>query len=200
MPKLDLSQFSAGQIVLAFFIVFTVMIALGTVLPKVIATGKNIWNSLLSIVIQQEKKKQMNRQIDTNTKNISALTQKIDSMADTLNCFIDENKKTNQTIIQQLEEFREEQLHKQLDDMRAFVLNFANLLKTRPEVKHTVKEYLNVIDIGTKYHAIIEEKGLENGAFDVEFEFIKRDYRKRSDERDFLNMEEDINDETNGSK
>lgn len=200
MPNIDLSQFSALQIVTAFFIVAIVLIAMGTAIPKVMNSAKNISSIITNIMARQQKKNEKYMQIETNTQNIAIMGEKIDSLLQTLNQFITENKETNEKIISQLEDFREEQLHKQLDDMRAFVLNFANSIKTQANVKHTVKEYLNVIDIGTKYHTLIKDKGLENGAFDVEFEFIKRDYIRRSDERDFLDMEEDIRDEENGSK
>lgn len=200
MPNIDLSQFSALQIVTAFFIVAIVLIAIGAAIPKVVNSAKNIASIITGIITGQQKKRERYMQIETNTKNIALMSKKMDSLLHTLNQFIAENKDANQKIISQLEDFREEQLHKQLDDMRAFVLNFANSLKTQANVKHTIKEYLNVIDIGTKYHTLIENNGLENGAFDVEFEFIKRDYSRRLDERDFLDMEEDIRDEENGSK
>lgn len=192
MPDINVSQLSALQIVTAFFIVSVALIAVGAAAPKIINSAKNISSLIQNMLTRQQEKKKKFMQIETNTMNIAAMSQKIDSLLSTLNQFVMENKEINREIISQLEDFREEQLQKQLDDMRAFVLSFANSLKTQPDVRHTVKEYLNVIDIGTKYHSIIEEKGLENGAFDMEFGFIKRDYNKRLDTRDFLNMEEDI--------
>lgn len=192
MPNINLSQLSVVQIVTAFFIVATVLVAAGAITPKIINSTKNISSLIYDIMQKHQNKKEKYKQIERNTQNIAIMNDKIDSLLYTLNQFIAENKETNGKIINQLEDFREEQLHKQLDDMRAFVLGFANSLKTQPNIKHTVKEYLNVIETGTKYHAIIEEKGLENGAFDVEFAFIKRDYNRRLDERDFLDMEDDI--------
>lgn len=198
MTTIDLSQFSIGQIITAFFIVIVVAIFIIGVAPKVIDGIHMLMNFTTNIVTSRQKKQARYQQLDKNTKMINELDDRLNKMTQTLNGSNNEMFKSFNEIKDELQKLRQERLQDKLDTDRAFVLNFANQIKTHPDVKHSAKEYLNVIDRATKYHHIIDSHGLENGAFEEEFAFIKRDYRRRSDNGGLLIMSDDINNECEG--
>lgn len=72
----------------------------------------------------------------------------------------------------------------EIDRIRYEILDFAN--SCRNKRRHTRDEFLHIIEINTKYHKIIEEKGLENGQIDIEFEMIKNLYKRCSENNSFL--------------
>lgn len=189
MPTIDLSQFSAGQIVTAFFIVIAVFAAFGPAIPKIVSTMRSVWQSIISFVKSREKKERQFEQIRTNADNIAQMSGKIDTLTHTLNQFIEDNKAKNDEIIHSVEELKKERLQDRLDRDRSEILDFANTCKNKR--KHTANEFLHIIDIATKYHAAIEQQGVSNGAFEAEFDYIKRLYAKCVDENEFLSMEDE---------
>lgn len=72
----------------------------------------------------------------------------------------------------------------EIDRIRFEILDFAN--SCRNKRRHTREEFSHIIEINTKYHKIIEEKGLENGQIDIEFDFIKSLYKKCLEKNSFL--------------
>lgn len=72
----------------------------------------------------------------------------------------------------------------EIDRIRYEILEFAS--SCRRKKKHTRENFLHIIELNTKYHKIIEEKGLENGQIDIEFELIKNIYKKCSENNTFL--------------
>lgn len=72
----------------------------------------------------------------------------------------------------------------EIDRIRYEILSFAS--SCRNKRKHSRENFLHIIELNTKYHKIIEEKGLENGQIDIEFELIKNIYKKCSENNSFL--------------
>lgn len=72
----------------------------------------------------------------------------------------------------------------EIDRIRWEILDFSN--SCRNKRKHTRDEFLHIIDLNQKYHKIINEKGIENGQIDIEYEFIEKIYKKCLENNTFL--------------
>lgn len=72
----------------------------------------------------------------------------------------------------------------EMDRIRWEVLDFAN--NCRNDIKHTKDEFDHIIDLNTKYHALLNKYGEENGVFDAEYEYILELYRKCQRNNSFL--------------
>lgn len=190
MPKtLDITQFSAGQIVLAFFIVFCVIIALGTMLPKITSSLKNVWNLVNSVFTQKQKTQERNAQIDKNTKDIDDINQKLDEIVITLSTIVSDNKKSNEEIIKKVEKLEKNNIVTRIEQNRSLIMNFINSCKNKH--LHSIGEYQNIFKLAENYHNTIAEYEIDNGAFEIEYEWFKRHYQWCCDRNNFLNMEED---------
>ena len=74
--------------------------------------------------------------------------------------------------------------YNEMDRIRWEIFDFAN--ECRNHVRHTKDEFQHIIDLNSKYHALLEKYGEENGVFDAEYEYILELYHKCQHENDFL--------------
>lgn len=72
----------------------------------------------------------------------------------------------------------------EMDRIRWEVFAFANAC--RNHVRHTKDEFQHIISLNTKYHALLEAHGIENGVFDEEYAYILELYHRCQVENDFL--------------
>lgn len=72
----------------------------------------------------------------------------------------------------------------EMDRIRWEVLDFANAC--RNHVKHTKDEFQHIISLNTKYHALLDKYGQENGVFDAEYAYILELYHKCQIDNSFL--------------
>ena len=72
----------------------------------------------------------------------------------------------------------------EIDRIRWEILDFAN--SCRNQQKHTREEFLHIIDLNQKYHAIIDEKEIKNGQIDIEYGFIEKLYNRCLEDNSFL--------------
>lgn len=100
-------------------------------------------------------------------------------------------KAINGEVIQRMEGVEkrlDEQRHSiddnEMDRIRWEVLDFANAC--RNHIKHTKDEFQHIIDLNTKYHALLDKYGEKNGVFDAEYKYILELYQRCQRENDFL--------------
>lgn len=72
----------------------------------------------------------------------------------------------------------------EIDRIRWEILDFAN--SCRLHKKHTLDEFVHIIELNAKYHAILERRDLKNGRIDLEYSFIKKVYQQCQEENSFL--------------
>ncbi len=72
----------------------------------------------------------------------------------------------------------------EMDRIRWEIFDFAN--ECRNGVLHTKDEFQHVISLNTKYHALLDKYGEENGVFDAEYAYILELYKKCQRENSFL--------------
>lgn len=83
-----------------------------------------------------------------------------------------------------LDEQRKSIDYNEMDRIRWEIFDFAN--ECRNHVHHTKDEFQHIIDLNSKYHALLEKYGEENGVFDAEYQYILELYKKCQYENDFL--------------
>lgn len=83
-----------------------------------------------------------------------------------------------------LDEQRRSIDYNEMDRIRWEIFDFAN--ECRNHVRHTKDEFQHIIDLNTKYHALLDKYGEENGVFDAEYDYIFELYKKCQYENDFL--------------
>ena len=100
-------------------------------------------------------------------------------------------KRLNSAISEQVEALSEKQdiLRDTVDDneidrIRWEILDFAN--SCRNGRKHTMEEFDHVIELNTKYHAILKRRNLTNGKIDLEYAYIESLYKRCQQENSFL--------------
>ena len=72
----------------------------------------------------------------------------------------------------------------EIDRIRWEILDFAN--SCRNKRKHTREEFLHIMALNAKYHAILDERGKKNGQIDIEYEYIEGLYKKCLENNSFL--------------
>ena len=87
-------------------------------------------------------------------------------------------------VEKRLDEQRRSIDENEMDRIRWEVFDFAN--ECRNCVRHTKDEFQHIIDLNSKYHALLEKYGEENGVFDAEYQYILELYKKCQHENDFL--------------
>lgn len=87
-------------------------------------------------------------------------------------------------LTQKIQEVSDRNDENEKDRIRWEVLDFANSCKNGR--RHAQDEYRHIIELNVKYHRLLDKHGEQNGVFDTEFEFIKKDYSKRLETNDFL--------------
>ena len=87
-------------------------------------------------------------------------------------------------VEKRLDEQRKSIDYNEMDRIRWEIFDFAN--ECRNHVRHTKDEFQHIIDLNSKYHALLEKYGEENGVFDAEYQYILELYKKCQHENDFL--------------
>ena len=72
----------------------------------------------------------------------------------------------------------------EIDRIRWEILDFAN--SCRNGRRHTQDEFEHIIELNTKYHAILERREKTNGIIDLEYEYIVSLYKKCQEKNSFL--------------
>ena len=86
-------------------------------------------------------------------------------------------KKFNSDVMEKLaeqdkamEEIRDVVDDNEIDRIRWEILDFAN--SCRQGKKHTMGEFVHIIDLNTKYHNVLNRRNLKNGQIDLEYSYI----------------------------
>ena len=117
------------------------------------------------------EKKDNNAVILTKIENVeSALSAKVDSLKSELSDKIMEVADKND--------------ENEMDRIRWEILDFAN--SCRNGRRHTKDEYQHIIALNDKYLKMIESRGIINGVFEAEYEYIMHLYAERQEKNDFL--------------
>ena len=69
-----------------------------------------------------------------------------------------------------MEEIRDVVDDNEIDRIRWEILDFAN--SCRQGKKHTMGEFVHIIDLNTKYHNVLDRRDLTNGQIDLEYSYI----------------------------
>lgn len=64
----------------------------------------------------------------------------------------------------------------EIDRIRWEILDFANSLRRKED--HTKDQFFHIVEVNTKYHALIKEHGIVNGVLDSEYSYIERVYKE----------------------
>lgn len=87
-------------------------------------------------------------------------------------------------VEKRLDEQRRSIDENEMDRIRWEIFDFAN--ECRNHTRHTKDEFQHIISLNSKYHALLDKYGEENGVFDAEYKFIVELYHKCQVENDFL--------------
>lgn len=72
----------------------------------------------------------------------------------------------------------------EIDRIRWEILDFSN--SCRQGKKHTLDEFVHIIELNEKYHKILDRRGLTNGRIDLEYSFIVKIYEECQEKDSFL--------------
>lgn len=87
-------------------------------------------------------------------------------------------------LITKIEGLEKEMIQNEKDRIRWEILDFANSCKNgRP---HTQDEFEHIIDLNTKYRQLLRRSNDQNGVFELEYEYLKKEYRNHCEKNDFL--------------
>ena len=87
-------------------------------------------------------------------------------------------------LIAKIEGLEKEMIQNEKDRIRWEILDFANSCKNgRP---HTQDEFEHIIDLNTKYRQLLRRSNDQNGVFELEYEYLKKEYRSHCEKNDFL--------------
>lgn len=73
----------------------------------------------------------------------------------------------------------------EIDRIRYEVLDFCNSIRNGRN--HSKEEYAHIIELNTKYQALMTKTGETNGVFDEDYAFIMQKYHEALDKNSFLN-------------
>lgn len=93
-------------------------------------------------------------------------------------------KKLTGDIRKDLSELREDVDRQRMSSIRTTVLDFSNSCLNHH--KHTKEEFDHVIAENRTYEELVKKYNVQNDVYTEAFEYIKRLYRKRMDNGDFL--------------
>lgn len=72
----------------------------------------------------------------------------------------------------------------EIDRIRWEILDFSN--SCRQGKKHTLDEFVHIIELNEKYHKILERRDLTNGRIDLEYNYIVSIYEECQKKNSFL--------------
>ena len=72
----------------------------------------------------------------------------------------------------------------EIDRIRWEILDFAN--SCRQGKKHTMGEFVHIIDLNTKYHKVLDRRNLQNGQIDLEYKYIVDIFEECQKKNSFL--------------
>lgn len=72
----------------------------------------------------------------------------------------------------------------EIDRIRWEILDFSN--SCRQGKKHTLDEFVHIIELNEKYHKILERRDLTNGRIDLEYNYIVSIYEECQKKNNFL--------------
>ena len=72
----------------------------------------------------------------------------------------------------------------EIDRIRWEILAFAN--SCRQGKKHTMGEFVHIIDLNTKYHTVLDRRQLTNGQIDLEYNYIVSIFEECQKKNSFL--------------
>lgn len=72
----------------------------------------------------------------------------------------------------------------EIDRIRWEILDFSN--SCRQGKKHTLDEFVHIIELNEKYHKILERRNLTNGRIDLEYRYIVEIYEECQKKNSFL--------------
>ena len=93
-------------------------------------------------------------------------------------------RKLNGELQGQLDRLAEDVDINRVEQIRWEILNFAN--SCRHKRKHTKDEFTHILQQHSKYEALIQKKGIENGVIDEEYKYIVEVYNRCCHENSFL--------------
>lgn len=179
----NLSDFTPSQIGMAFVIVALCIVAILTIIPKVISGLKITYGAITNVSKKQAENVARKKQIDKNTQDIADINNKIDSLTTTLTSFIHENKKSNESIMKSVNDLKQNEINKEIKKIRKEVLDFSDDLKDGRTKGN--KQFKRIFSLAQEYTHLIKDNHLDNGYFETEFAYIRRTYDKWCDEGRF---------------
>lgn len=87
-------------------------------------------------------------------------------------------------LITKIEGLEKEMIQNEKDRIRWEILDFANSCKNGRS--HTQDEFEHIIDLNTKYRQLLKRSNDQNGVFELEYEYLKKEYRSHCEKNDFL--------------
>lgn len=83
-----------------------------------------------------------------------------------------------------MEDIRDTVDDNEIDRIRWEILDFAN--SCRQGKKHTMGEFVHIIDLNTKYHNVLDRRKLKNGQIDLEYNYIVSIFEECQKKNSFL--------------
>lgn len=149
----------------------SIAVSLGAVITLLATVFKPVRKAIVFI---------FNKLWDRKDKN-QEIINKIDKVESTLSKKVDGVREELTKKIQEVSDRNDEN---EKDRIRWEVLDFSNSCKNGR--RHAQDEYRHIIELNAKYHRLLDKSGDQNGVFDTEYEFVKREYARCLEENDFL--------------
>lgn len=135
----------------------------------------------------QERRKKIQEEKANTTQNLCDLKEIVEKLTSQLEILATEDSTKNrlfQQLILSTQELKKTMDENEIDRIRWEILTFANLC--RRQVRVTKDEFIHIINLYHKYHALLEALGRENGQITMEFAYISKLYMKLSEEDGFI--------------
>ena len=134
----------------------------------------------------QEKKKAEIKAKEDASANLCGLKDVTEKLATQLTALSNENSAQNrlfQQLLLTLTELKRAMDDNEIDRIRWEILSFANMC--RRQVRNTKDEFVHIINLYHKYHALLEAQGRENGQITMEFAYISKRFMELSEQDGF---------------
>lgn len=134
----------------------------------------------------QDKKKAEVKAKEEASANLCGLREITEKLTLQLTTLSNENSSQNhlfQQLLLTLTELKKTMDENEIDRIRWEILTFANMC--RRQMRNTKDEFVHIINLYHKYHALLEAQGRENGQITMEFAYISKLFMKLSEEDGF---------------
>ena len=137
-------------------------------------------------LIWQEKRQAERKAKEDVSSSLCGLKEVTEKLFQQITLLSTENSAQNrvfQQLLLALTELKRTMDENEIDRIRWEILTFANMC--RRQVRNTKDEFVHIINLYHKYHALLEAQGRENGQITMEFAYISKLFMKLSEEDGF---------------